>query len=113
MMNFSVYRLQQKIEEDKLNESKSLIDKVIKDRKYREYGMKAAPFLVYYFIGFIFDSDFSYLVKFASLILLGLFLLLASKIIFDDNLWNIIPISVYMSTKFWLYITYIIYLLPG
>lgn len=34
------------------------------------------------------------------------------RLLFDDRILNILPISVYLSTKFWMYVTWFTWLFP-
>jgi palmitoyltransferase len=105
-------RLDEAIQEKEIKTSKNFFRRLRKDKEYRYWCMMAAPFLTYYILGFTFNSDMGYLPKIATLLLffgaIGLF----NKYIFDDRIQNVLPISIYLATKFWLYITFIIFLLP-
>ena len=105
-------RLDEAIQEKELKENGNFFRRLRKDKEYRYWCMMAAPFIAYYILGFTFNSDMGYLAKFATLLIffggIGFF----NKYIFDDRIQNVLPISIYLATKFWLYITFIIFLLP-
>lgn len=72
--------------------------------------MIATPFLTFYIAGLIFSSDLLILIKF---VLLGCLYATAhtiGKTMFDDYLMSLLPLSVYMATKLWFYVTWIFYI---
>lgn len=71
--------------------------------------MAATPFLTFYIAGLIFDSDSLYVVKMLLLACLYCVAYLLGKSMFDEHLMALLPLSVYMATKFWFYITWIMY----
>lgn len=74
--------------------------------------MIATPFLTFYIAGLIFSSDLIILIKF---VLLGCLYATAhtiGKTMFDDYLMTLLPLSVYMATKLWFYVTWMGYIAP-
>lgn len=74
--------------------------------------MVATPFLTFYIAGLIFSSELLYLIKF---VLLGCLYATAhtvGKAMFDDHLMTLLPLSVYMATKLWFYVTWLGYIAP-
>lgn len=72
--------------------------------------MIATPFLTFYIAGLIFSSELLILIKF---VLLGCLYATAhtiGKTMFDDYLMSLLPLSVYMATKLWFYVTWIGYI---
>ena len=80
------------------------------DKRVRWYSMTATPFLTFYIAGLIFSADTLILVKF---VLLGCLYGTAhtvGKTMFDDHLMTLLPLSVYMATKLWFYVTWLGYI---
>lgn len=74
--------------------------------------MVATPFLTFYVVGLILSSDVLYIIKF---FLLGCVYATAhtiGKTMFDDHLMSLLPLSVYMATKLWFYVTWLGYIAP-
>lgn len=74
--------------------------------------MIATPFLTFYIAGLIFSSELLILIKF---VLLGCLYAAAhtvGKTMFDDYLMSLLPLSVYMATKLWFYVTWFGYIAP-
>lgn len=72
--------------------------------------MTATPFLVFYVAGLIFSADTLILIKF---VLIGCLYALAhtiGKVMFDDHLMSLLPLSIYMATKLWFYVTWVAYI---
>lgn len=81
-------------------------------QRVRWYTMVATPFLTFYIAGLIFSADILYIIKF---FLLGCVYGVAhsiGKTMFDDHLMSLLPLSVYMATKLWFYVTWIGYISP-
>lgn len=81
-------------------------------QRVRWYTMVATPFLTFYIAGLIFSSELLYLIKF---VLLGCLYAAAhtvGKAMFDDYLMTLLPLSVYMATKLWFYVTWLGYIAP-
>lgn len=75
--------------------------------------MVALPFLLFYTVGLIFSADTLYIIKF---FLFGCVYAIAhtvGKTMFDDHLMSLLPLSVYMATKLWFYVTWIGYIAPA
>lgn len=72
--------------------------------------MIATPFLTFYLAGLIFSADTLYIVKF---FLMGCLYAIAhsiGKTLFDEHLMSLLPLSVYLATKIWFYVTWIFYI---
>lgn len=81
-------------------------------QRVRWYAMIATPFLTFYIAGLIFSADTLYIIKF---FLLGCLYGAAHSIgksMFDDHLMSLLPLSVYMATKLWFYVTWLGYIAP-
>lgn len=72
--------------------------------------MIATPFLTFYLAGLICSAD--------TLIIIKLFLMTClygiahtiGKTMFDDYLMALLPLSVYLATKLWFYVTWLVYI---
>jgi len=70
------------------------------------------PYIAFYLIGATFDCEASIPVKMLLLLLISLLLSATFKWIFDERVCILLPINIYMATKFWLYVTLFVYLFP-
>ncbi|KAG8180260.1 hypothetical protein JTE90_019541 [Oedothorax gibbosus] len=105
--------IQKRLEEAKKErEKKTHCLSIYRDKKLRYGCMVGSPFIVFYVIGALLESKESYLIKVGLLIALGVAVTLAGKLLFDDRILNILPISVYLSTKFWMYVTWFMWFQP-
>lgn len=78
-------------------------------KRVRWWCMAATPFLTFYVAGLIFDSDTMYMVKMLMLACVYCSAYFLGKTMFDDHLMSLLPLSVYMATKFWFYVTWTMY----
>ncbi|XP_071035381.1 palmitoyltransferase ZDHHC17 [Parasteatoda tepidariorum] len=85
---------------------------IYRDKKLRYSCMVGSPFILFYVIGAVFESRESYLIKVGLLLFLGVAVTIAGRLLFDDRILNVLPISVYLSTKFWMYITWFMWFHP-
>lgn len=83
------------------------------DKRVRWWTMVATPFLVFYLAGLIFSSDLLYIIKFFLLGCLYAVTHTVGRAMFDDHLMTLIPLSVYLATKFWFYVTWLVYIAPA
>lgn len=72
--------------------------------------MIATPFLTIYIAGLIFSADVLYIIKFFLLGCLYATAHTVGKTMFDDHLMTLLPLSVYMATKLWFYVTWLGYI---
>lgn len=78
-------------------------------QRVRWYTMTATPFLIFYIAGLIFSADTLVLIKF---VLLGCLYAIAhtiGKTMFDEHLMSLLPLSIYLATKLWFYVTWFAY----
>ncbi|XP_045763022.1 palmitoyltransferase Hip14 isoform X1 [Maniola jurtina] len=82
------------------------------DRKFRWWCVVSVPFLAFYLTGLVLEADAAYVLK--ALLLTALFALLhcLTNALLDDELKNIFPLSVYLATKLWFYITWAVFVAP-
>ncbi|XP_034948859.1 palmitoyltransferase Hip14 isoform X2 [Chelonus insularis] len=81
-----------------------------RDKRIRWYCMVSTPFIVFYLIGMIFQSNLDYLIKLGAFLILYIAVYLAKNYLFDDRLFHILPMSIYLATKMWIYVTWIFWL---
>ncbi|XP_027202574.2 palmitoyltransferase ZDHHC17-like [Dermatophagoides pteronyssinus] len=81
------------------------------DPQFRYYVMALTPFIYYYLFGKLCESDLMLSSKALILIILVGFLYLLIRYMFDVKQLNVLAISLYLSTKIWLYITFFQYFL--
>ena len=108
------HRLQESYNKERVLTSCNLFGKQIripsiKDKSFRLWLMYGSPFILYLLLGQVFDSELTFAVKTILFLILCLICYTLVRFIFDDRMYNILPISIYLSTKFWLYVTFITY----
>lgn len=82
------------------------------DKRLRWWTMAALPFLFFYIIGMIISINTYFIIKF---FLCGCLYAVASTIgraLFDEHLLTLLPLSIYLATKMWFYITWLVYFSP-
>lgn len=99
-------------EKAQMQQKKNVCTKLMLDKRFRWWTMIATPFLVYYLIGVLFSSDLLLIIKILLLSSLYAICYFIGKKCFDDNLMSLLPLSVYMSTKLWFYVTWMTYIAP-
>ncbi|KAI2800575.1 Palmitoyltransferase zdhhc13 [Blomia tropicalis] len=82
-----------------------------RDPKFRYYSMSATPMIFYYLIGMLMYCDIQVGTKTLAFVATMGTLYLVIQYIFDKHYLNVLAISLYLSTKFWLYITFFQYFL--
>uniref|UniRef100_A0A2P2I5D9 Palmitoyltransferase n=1 Tax=Hirondellea gigas TaxID=1518452 RepID=A0A2P2I5D9_9CRUS len=99
---------------DKLQESQKLQRNILfrffRDKKLRYWSMMLSPVLIFYIVGLIFQLNLLYLIKLALFVALYVLVYGASLLLFDDRLMTVMPMAVYLATKFWFYVTWVIYI---
>ncbi|XP_043259622.1 palmitoyltransferase Hip14 isoform X2 [Colletes gigas] len=81
-----------------------------RDKRMRWYCMISTPFIVFYVIGLILQCGLDYLDKLGAFVILYMALYLANHFVFDERLCHILPMSIYLATKMWIYFTWIFWL---
>lgn len=74
--------------------------------------MVGTPFLAFYCAGAILGTNMIVLIKVFFLLCLYIVLHYAGQLMYDDRLMSLLPLSIYLSTKIWMYLTWIIYIMP-
>lgn len=68
-------------------------------QKFRWWSVVTMPFLAFYLTGLVLETDALYLVKGFLLVCMYSALHFLSNLLFDDDLKNIFPLTVYLATK--------------
>lgn len=105
----SVWITDQLLEAEKKREvrQRNFLVRIIRDKTLKYWAMFSSPFVVFYVIGLVLDSQETHLVKFGLLFIMGCATAFLSRFLFDERVMNVLPMSVYMATKFWMYVTWI------
>lgn len=74
--------------------------------------MVGTPFLTFYVAGLILGANLLVLIKMFLLSCLYIVLHFAGQLVYDDRLMALLPLSIYLATKLWMYITWIVYIMP-
>lgn len=89
-----------------------LLQRLKSDRRIRFGFMTTMPFFLFLFSGLIFNCGLDYLVKFGLFVLVYIYCNLAGNFFFDERMMTLMPISIYLATKFWFYAVWLIYIRP-
>lgn len=92
--------------------SRNVIYRVVRDKRIRWWSMAATPFLLFYITGMLLGSHLQLLIKLFLLLCLYIGGNYLSNILYDDRLMHIMPLSIYLATKAWMYVTWLIYYMP-
>ena len=74
--------------------------------------MASLPFILFWSIGMIFQMQADYLIKLGLFAIVYVYSNLMNEFVFDDRLFNVLPLSIYFANKFFFYITWITYVMP-
>ncbi|XP_063379743.1 palmitoyltransferase Hip14 [Cydia fagiglandana] len=101
----------EKVREHELKHSRPhLLRRLLYDKKLRWWVVVLAPFVAFYLSGLVLESRARYAVKALLLLALSAALHALGSALLDDDLKNIFPLSVYLATKAWFYITWAVFL---
>ncbi|XP_061705931.1 palmitoyltransferase Hip14 [Cydia pomonella] len=101
----------EKVREHELKHSRpNLLRRLLYDKKLRWWVVVLAPFVAFYLSGLVLESRARYAVKALLLLALSAALHALGSALLDDDLKNIFPLSVYLATKAWFYITWAVFL---
>ncbi|ALC44789.1 Hip14 [Drosophila busckii] len=89
---------------------RSLVSKLRHDKRLRWWSMVACPFTAFYLAGIVFTINTLYIIKFFLLGCLYAIFHTIGKTLFDEHLMALLPLSVYLATKAWFYITWLLYI---
>lgn len=87
----------------------SLVALLKHDKRLRWWSMVACPFTAFYLAGVVFTINTLYIVKLFLLTCLYAVFYMIGKTLFDEHLMSLLPLSVYLATKAWFYITWFMY----
>ncbi|CAB3221760.1 unnamed protein product [Arctia plantaginis] len=88
---------------------KNLFRRLTYDKKFRWWCVVVMPFVAFYLTGLVLEMDALYLIKGFLLVCFYALMHFVSNLLFDDDLKNILPLSVYLATKMWFYITWAVF----
>ena len=101
---------------DKLHDShktkRNLCHKIAKDSNLRFWSMMLTPFVVFYIVGVVLQMMTYFAIKVGLFILLYLAVWGVSRVLYDDRVMNVMPMALYLATKFWCYVTWFLYFHP-
>lgn len=92
--------------------SQNFIHRMAKDKRVRWWCMVGTPFLTFYLAGLILGANFQVLVKLFFLTCLYIVIHFAGQLVYDDRVMALLPLSIYLATKLWMYVTWIVYIMP-
>ncbi|XP_075164650.1 palmitoyltransferase Hip14 isoform X2 [Haematobia irritans] len=92
---------------------RSIITRIKHDKRLRWWSMVACPFTAFYLAGIVFTLNTLYIIKFFLLVCLYAIFHTLGKTLFDDHLMALLPLSVYLATKSWFYITWFVYIIDA
>ncbi|XP_053600142.1 palmitoyltransferase Hip14 [Plodia interpunctella] len=104
-------KVSDKIKEHTLASTKRhFLRRLTYDKKFRWWCVVVMPFMAFYLTGLVLEMEALYVVKAFLLVCFYALLHFISNILFDDELKNIFPLSVYLATKAWFYITWVVFI---
>ncbi|KAJ2950335.1 hypothetical protein O0L34_g8565 [Tuta absoluta] len=104
-------RVAERVRERMLQQTRShCFRKLAYDRKFRWWTMAGLPLVGFYLTGLVFELSASYWLKALALGALLLALQALASALLDDDLKNMFPLSVYLATKAWFYVTWVVFI---
>lgn len=61
--------------------------------------MVSTPFIAFYVVGMVLQAGWDYLIKLGAFITLYVAVYLMNHFVFDERLFHILPMSIYLATK--------------
>lgn len=110
-LNWCVKRLQHALDQKQLHQ-KNLCVRFVKDRELQRGCILSAPFLLYYALGMVLHSQLQVVIKLLVVCVTLLAAMAFGRMHCDDNTSNYVPFAIYVATKFWLYVTFVVYIWP-
>ncbi|XP_055383554.1 palmitoyltransferase Hip14 isoform X2 [Condylostylus longicornis] len=100
-------------DEFKISQRKSLLNRLKSDRRIRWWTMAASPFLAFYLAGLLLTANLLFIIKFFLLGCLYAVFHTIGRALFDEHLMALLPLSVYLATKIWFYVTWMVYIVDA
>ena len=75
-------------------------------------AMVSLPFILFWAVGVILQIQVDYLIKLGLFALVYIYSNLMHEFVFDDRLFNVLPLSIYFCNKFFFYITWMFFVTP-
>ncbi|XP_019869510.2 palmitoyltransferase Hip14 isoform X2 [Aethina tumida] len=91
--------------------SKNFIKRIAKDKRLKWWCMVGTPFMAFYIAGAILSTSLLILIKIFLLVCLYIVIHYVGRILYDDRLMALLPLSIYLATKMWMYFTWFIYIM--
>lgn len=101
---------QQQQHQQQFSKYNNFILRLKHDKRLKWWSMVASPFLAFYLAGLIFSANTLFIIKIFLLGCLYAIFHTIGRILFDDYLMSLLPLSVYLATKLWFYVTWIVYI---
>lgn len=99
-------------EVDHASNPRGLFVRLALDKRICFWSMIGTPFIVFYLAGMLFAIDTLYIIKIFLFACLYAVAHTVRRFFFNDHLMALLPLSVYMTTKIWFYITWVVYIAP-
>ena len=90
----------------------AFVARFFRDKKIKRICMISLPFVLFWSMGMIFQMQVDYLVKFGLFALVYIYSNLMNEFVFDERLFEIMPLSIYSANKFFFYLTWLGFVMP-
>ncbi|XP_042222045.1 palmitoyltransferase ZDHHC17-like [Homarus americanus] len=90
--------------------ARNICYRISNDKSLRYWTMMGTPFLVFYVIGLVLKLNLYYVLKLGIFTALYIVVYGISRVLYDERLMTVMPMAVYLATKFWCYVTWILYI---
>lgn len=95
------------------SQRRNFFKRMTSDSRVRWWTMAALPFLAFYLAGLIFSANTLFIIKFFLLGCLYAVTQFIGRSLFDEHLMALLPLSVYLATKLWFYVTWLVYIVSA
>ncbi|KAK6192633.1 hypothetical protein SNE40_004074 [Patella caerulea] len=89
-----------------------LLGRLTTDKVIKKYIMYIIPFLVIFVVGYIPESNIDWYAKLCLALLAVIAFRFLKTMFLDESVTHIMPVAIYLATKFWMVYTWIVYLIP-
>jgi len=83
-----------------------------RDKQVRYWCMVTTPFIAFYCTGMLLELNEAFYIKILLMFASYIIFCVLGKLMYDSRLMTILPISVYLATKSWMYITWFTWFWP-